>query len=195
MRGSEELLIDMLYEKERVHGALNKIRNVWDRINTEIYDIIKENNEGGSSIGWLNTWAPGKHGQMQCDISVMISPDMFSEFVIDELNVQSEFYDYPLYHLDGMEQVRHLDNILAIEKLRAIQWTCVDGQPSPVKFIPELKRIQTAGKSLLIRIKSKDMEPLMEQLSSKGLHLVVEDASSKEEADYLVKRACELTHE
>ena len=68
---------------------------------------------------------------MQCDMSVMFSKEMYREFIVDELEQQMEWLEYPVYHFDGVEQEQHLDYILGLKKLKAIQWTHVAGQPRP----------------------------------------------------------------
>ncbi|MDZ7723271.1 MAG: hypothetical protein U5R06_10810 [candidate division KSB1 bacterium] len=197
LRQSDNLLMDMALQPQVVQKALKEIMQVWKSVTPELYSLIRENNDRGSTIGWLDTWAPGLHAQMQCDISVMISPDMYETFAVPELEEQSEFLDYPLYHLDGAEQVRHLDHMLSLENLKMIQWTNVAGQPSPVEFIPVLQRIQQADKSLLVRVSDvKDIEPLMTSLSSKGLYIYVEPMlESENEADDIVKLVENLTHD
>lgn len=194
LMGPEELLPAMLEEPESVQRALKKIETAYERIMREVYDIVRDVNEGGSCIDWLSTWAPGFHAQMQSDMSVMISNPMFKEFVMPELQRQCEFLEYPLYHFDGIEQVRHLDDLLSIPNLRAIQWTQVAGQPPCTDFIPELRKIQAAGKNLLIIIRPDQIETLMENLSSRGLFLVT-TAPSKEDADAIIKQVSRLTHE
>ena len=194
LRGSENLLTDLMLQRQQVHEALDTIQDIWLKTNRMVRDIIWNNNNGGCTIGWLHTWAPGFHSQLQCDLSVMISPEHFSEFVMPELEEQSGLLDYALYHFDGIDQLKHLDMILSIERLKMIQWTCVEGQPPPIEFIPELKKIQLAGKGLLLKIESKWLQPLMEQLSSAGLYLVIE-TSSKDEALQVLKTAERLTHD
>lgn len=194
LRGSENLLVDMVLEQERIEEELKKIQQVWLKVSEEIYDITNRNNEGGSTIGWLNTWSPGRHAQMQCDLSVMISPALFNKLMMPELINQSEWMDNALYHFDGVDQTKHLDSLLSIKNLKVIQWTCVAGQPSPLEFIPTLKRIQADGKGLLIIIKPEELEPLMEQLSSKGLYLQL-SVSSEDEAREVIKKVERLTHE
>jgi hypothetical protein len=194
LRGSENLLMDLILAKENVHQALALIQRTWLRANREVQAIVQAGNRGGCTIGWLHTWAPGFHGQLQCDLSVMISPDHFAEFVMPELAEQSRLLDYPLYHLDGVDQLQHLDRILSLKDLKMVQWTCVAGQPPPTKYLPELKKIQAAGKGLLIKIEPEWFESLMTGLSSKGLYLVV-DASSKEETDGILRIAEKLTHD
>ncbi len=34
----------------------------------DIYAIVHNNNDGGSMIYWLKSWAPGLHSQMQGDL-------------------------------------------------------------------------------------------------------------------------------
>lgn len=194
LMGPDELMMTMLDDPEGVQGALEKIDKAYKKVMTEVYSIVKDVNEGGSCVDWLSTWAPGFHAQMQCDMSVMISNPMFKEFVLPELQSQCKFLDYPLYHFDGIEQIRHLDDMLAIPELRAIQWTQVAGQPPCTDFIPELKKIQAAGKGLIIIAGHDQIEPLMENLSSRGLYLIT-NASSREEADAIIRKVAKLTHD
>ena len=160
----------------------------------DVRNITKDNNQGGGCVGWLSTWAPGYHAQMQCDLSVMISNSMFKEFILPELQTQCDMLEYPLYHFDGIEQLRHLDDLLSIPNLKTIQWTQVVGQPPVTDFIPALQKIQAAGKNLHIAVDSRQIRPLMENLSSKGLYLTTW-ANSKDEADTIVKDVTRWTHD
>jgi len=124
---------------------------------------------------------------MQCDLCVMLSKEMFDEFVMPELTELCEFLDYPVYHFDGQEQIRHLDSLLSIEKLRAIQWTPVEGQSKTSTCIPVLQKIQAAGKNLILFPKLDEIEVLLDNLSCVGLHLVIDGVGSEEEAQRIVK--------
>lgn len=192
--GSDVLLEEMLDDPDAVQRGMDKMQIAFEDIVTDVYDIVRDVNDGGSCIGWLNTWAPGRQGQMQCDLSCMISPAMYKEFIVPELQKHCRFLDYPLYHFDGMEQIRHLDYLLSIPELRAIQWTQVAGQPPCTEFMSSLKRIQEAGKSLVIVVDPSQIRPLMENLSSKGLYMLT-TASSKEDADAILKEVSRLTHD
>ena len=194
LMGPEELLPAMIEDPEAVQGALRKIQKVYERIHREAFELIRHVNEGGSCIDWLSTWAPGFHAQMQSDASVMISNPMFKEFIVPELRAQCDLLEYPLYHFDGIEQIRHLDDLLALPNLRAIQWTQVAGQPPCTEFFPELKKIQAAGKNLVIIVQPEQIEPIMENLSSRGL-LLVTYVPTKEDADAVIRKVSRLTHE
>jgi hypothetical protein len=192
--GPETLLPLMLEEPDAVLRAFQKVEAAYEAAMRGVYDIVKDNNGGGSSIGWMSTWAPGMHAQMQADLSVMISNEMFEQFIMPELRAQCDFLDYPLYHLDGVEQLRHLDSLLSLEKLRAIQWTQVTGQKPCTEYIPELRRIQEAGKGLLILVSPAQIRPLMENLSSRGLYLITA-VNTKEDAEAILREVSKLTHD
>ncbi len=194
LRTPTELLQDMITDEEEVKECLRRIEAIWEKSTSDIYHCLKDYNFGGSCIGWLNTWAPGFHNQMQCDISVMFSNGYYEKYAREELERQSTFLDYALYHLDGQEQIRHLDTLLSIDGLKMIQWTHVVAQPSPVEFIPVLKRIQDAGKGLLLLLDPWEVEPILENLSSRGLFINVK-TKTKAEADDMVRLAERLTHE
>ena len=124
----------------------------------------------------------------------MISHAMFEEFALPEIKAQAAHLDKALYHFDGIEQCAHLDSLLAIDDLDVIQWTCVDGQPSPLEFLPELKKIQQAGKRLLIHQNNiKIFEELLKELSSKGLYLYGM-FETEDEARELVRLAERYSH-
>ncbi|PNT91073.1 hypothetical protein [Clostridium thermosuccinogenes] len=194
LRGSENLLMDMLLEPERVKAALEKIQAAWLRTNEEVYRIVCDNNDGGCSVGWLGTWAPGRHGQLQCDMSVMLSPEMFDQYIMDELRTQSSWMDYCLYHLDGVEQTRHLDKLLSVAGIHAIQWTNVAGQPRATEYLDVLRKIQAAGKGLIIHVEPHEVKVMLENLSSRGLYLLTW-AETQRDADDLVRMAEKMTHE
>ena len=111
-----------------------------------------------------------------------------------ELRAQCDLLDNALYHFDGVEQIRHLDSLLSIERLRAIQWTQVAGQPPCTEYFQELRKIQAAGKSLLILVTPEQVQPIMENLSSRGLYLIT-NAGSREEADALLNSIAKWTHD
>ncbi len=185
MRGTDTFLMDMITDEDFVTEGIQKLIPIYKETQEQFFDLVKENNEG-SIISWMHTWAPKRCAQMQCDLSVMISPEMFGKFIMPELEELSSFLDYPVYHFDGQEQIRHLDMLLSIEKLRAIQWTPVTGQPRTSTFIKELQKIQKAGKNLILFPGNNEIEFLLDNLSSRGLHMLVY-AWSEEEAEYLMK--------
>ena len=183
MRGPDNFLMDMIINEDFIHQGIQKLLQIYKETQQQLFDLVEENNQG-SIHSWMHLWAPKRCAQMQCDSSVMISPEMYKKFIVPELEELTSFLDYPVYHLDGQEQIRHLDILLSLDKLRAIKWTPVAGQPKTSAFIDVLQRIQKAGKNLVLTPQIDEVETLLDHLSSRGLHMVV-CVGSKEEADYV----------
>ena len=192
LRGTNNLLFDFVENPDFVKESTFKILNVLKYTGDKFFDIIKENNDSGSVHSWMHTWSPLRHAQTQCDFSVMISPEHFKEFVLPELEEVSSWLDHTNYHLDGQEQIRHLDMILSVKGIDNIQWTHVAGQPKIKEFIPYLQKIQKAGKGLILIPGADEVEFLLENLSHKGLHIIAYDVPTCEDANCLFKKACKL---
>ena len=194
LRGTEEFLYDMMEEPDFVKKGLRKLIDIQRKVIPGFYDAIYKNNKNGITHAWMHLWSEKRIMQVQCDLSVMISPDYYKEFVLPELEASTEWADYMVYHLDGQEQIRHLDYILSVDAIKMIQWTPVAGQPPTTTFIPVLQRIQKAGKGLVLILEPWEVEIVMDQLSSKGLRIIVNDVHSEKEAKELISLVERKTH-
>lgn len=186
LRGPNQMMIDFIDQPDAVHKALKTVQHVWEHTAAAVHDILKTNNHGGGCVGWLYTWAPGRHVQLQCDLSVMMSPEMFEEFLVYELHAQSQFADYSLYHFDGEQQIRFLPYLLDVRGIQAIQWTNVAGQKAVTEYIPVLQQIQRAGKSLICSCTPEEVPVMLENLDANKLHLTLW-AKSQQDADDIVR--------
>ncbi len=195
LRGSDNLLFDLFDEPELVKEACKRLVEVQKESNTAFFEAIKSNNDNGSTHGWMHTWNDGFHGQIQCDFSVMISEAHFEEFALPNLIASSEWMDRAIYHLDGSEQLRHLDMILSVDSIDMIQWVPVAGQPPVTNYIDSLQKIQRSGKGLVLILEPDELEPIMSSLSSKGLQLIINTVKSKEQADEMIRYAEKHTKE
>lgn len=185
IRGTDNLLVDMISDPDFVLEGVRNLLPIYKQTQNELFDLVKDNNDG-SVLSWMQLWAPKRMAQMQCDLCVMISNDMFNRFVMPELEELCAFLDYPVYHFDGREQIRHLDSLLSLENLKAIQWTPVSGQPRTSEFIPVLQKIQKSGKNLVLFPHASEVETLLDNLSSRGLHLLINGVSTLQEADDMI---------
>jgi len=145
----------------------------------------------------MQTWAPGPHYQMSCDFSAILSPEMFRRFILPELDGYMSVNEYSVYHWDGPDALKHLDALLGLPALRAIQWTPGAGQPrtSSPRWMPYLKRVQAAGKCLILPCAEPDeVKALLTELSSRGLFISTY-AASEDDARALLGRVAKWTHD
>ncbi len=148
----------------------------------ELYDEFYENatRAGYPSIGWMGIPNLGKGHIVQADFSNMISPELFDEFCLPLIRREIEPMDRVIFHLDGKGVARHLDRLLEIEKIDAIQWVQGVGDDEPLQqWVPLIRRIQDAGKSVVLDFKASELEGLIDELRPEGLFLCIScDASS-----------------
>ena len=191
--GTENVLMDMISDPEAVLHAIEVVNDGWIKTNEMFHQISSGVNRGGCHA-WMHLLAPGRIQHLQCDMSVMFSKEMYERFAMPELIRQMEWCEYPIYHFDGVEQVRHLDLLLSLDRLKGIQWTAVAGQPSAAHHIDILRRMQSAGKRLIVMAPPTDVKPLLEGLSAKGLYIHTQ-TDSMEEAQDLIRLTEELSKE
>jgi len=186
LRGTEKLCMDLIENPEEVKELRDSIIKVWIKCCDELFDIINKYQEG--TLGWFPAWSPGKMCPLQCDFSALISPKMYEEFVAPEIQTLARHLDNSIYHLDGPDAVKHLDIILNIPEINAIQWVPGKGAPPAIHWIPMLQKIQKKKKSLFVYAEeARQVEHLISELSPKGL-LISVSCNSEEEARTLVKK-------
>lgn len=188
--GNDELLYYLVDAPDHVHRFQRSLTPTYFEFHDRLYEIIKDE-DGGSCFSAFKIWAPGRMAKLQCDFSAMIGPKMFEEFVVPYLAEQCARLDYSVYHLDGPCALQHLDLLLGIKDLNAIQWTPGAGDPSSCAacYIPMYRKIRAAGKSLMMLGGTpEEARNLVEELGPEGLDICI-GAGSPEEADELVRQS------
>jgi len=189
LREAQTLLVDMIERPEWVEQKVTEINRVWFEAYQRIYDIIKLP-DGSSAFGAFRLWGPGKTAKVQCDASAMFSPDMFQRFVVPRLTEQCQWLDNSMYHLDGTQAICHLDALLDIDALDAIEWTPepgVEGGGSP-RWFDMYRRILEAGKSVQVVGADRDeVLPLLEAIGGKGVYVMTSFSSSNEAESLMAK--------
>ncbi|MDD5705448.1 MAG: hypothetical protein PHR35_05950 [Kiritimatiellae bacterium] len=185
--GTEKLMFALAEEPEKLHALRDHLSTLSRQIRGEIYALFRDSSQHGTIDG-MCIWSPGKVLTSQCDLSVMISPTMFREFVVPELEASYADVDHAIYHLDGEEEIQHLDALLAIERLRLIQWIpstrmAAPEYRKPLNWIPLFRRIQEAGKAVLIYCPPQDVSALLSKIDRSRAILFVncEDVRTAEQ--------------
>ncbi len=145
--GTENLLYALIDEPEEVHRLIGEIETVWYAAYQDLADVLKPQ---GAYTDWNGILSKEPSYITQCDFSYMISPAMFQEFVLETLRKDTEKLTNVIYHLDGIGQLNHLDMILSIKDLKAIQWVYGTGQPGSLHWMDVYKKIVDAGKQIMI---------------------------------------------
>jgi hypothetical protein len=144
---------------------------------------------GEPTSGWINLVVNGRFNVTQNDFSCMISAKMFEEFFLEGLIEECEKLDRCIYHLDGPDALRHLDMLLGIKKLHAVQWVCGAGNEGFSRWVEVYQKIQKAHKGILLYAGANELDEIFANLSPDGVWFgSVGGVSNKEEADKVIER-------
>ena len=188
LRG-DDLLYDLIDRPGWVHERLREITDSWIQAFDILHDKVRDD-ANGNAYAAFQIWGPGKTAKIQCDFSVMISPAMYREFVVPHLMNQCQYLDYAMYHLDGTNAIQHLDAILEIDELQAVEWTPQAGLPqggSP-QWFDLYRRIKQAGKSVqAIGVQPHEVVPLLDAIGPEGTFIWITDPMSEAEVEAVLK--------
>ena len=195
IKGTDKVLLDTVMQPEVLEHQMQQINDIYFRVFDELYDIIREDN-GEMAFCYFSSWAPGKMSKLQSDISTMISVDDYRRFVQPFICEQCQKIEYTLYHLDGVGAMHHLDALLEIKELNAIQWTPGVGEPqggSP-KWYDLYKKILANGKSIMACwVTLPELRPLLDAIGPDGIHLEM-DFHNEQEVDQALTIVDEYRH-
>jgi len=211
IKGTDKVLLDTVMQPEVLERQMQQINDIYFRVFDELYDIIREGDE--MAFCYFSSWAPGKMSKLQSDISTMISVDDYRRFVQPFIREQCQKIDYTLYHLDGVGAMHHLDALLEIKELNAIQWTPGVGEPqggSP-KWYDLYKKILAGGKSIMACwVTLDELKPLLDNIGGEGVHIemdfhnereveqalrIVEEYQSRDEVDRKVEEIIRIVEQ
>jgi 5-methyltetrahydrofolate--homocysteine methyltransferase len=163
-RPGEQLLYDLWDYPEETKKLTWEVHDHFWKYFYELDSITRSKNAGHS--GWLPIFSNQSSCVLQCDFCAMISPDMFQEFVLPELSASCKKLANPVYHLDGPGELPHLDYILSIPELKAIQWVPTNGAADMHNW-PELyRKIHEAGKLIQIAGTPRTLDAVVEQIGT-----------------------------
>lgn len=184
---TQDLMMDLLTKPELVKKVMGYFTDIWiEEFNKDI-KLIETAGNYGHVCCWVGLWAPGSTFPIQEDLSYMISPDAFVKMCLPNIKRIVDTVEYPLYHLDGDKALVHLDAILDIENLKAIQWQPGAGKERLSRWYHVIRKIIKAGKSCQVFANVDEIDDLVENIGSRGLLIVVKNASN-EQANELMEK-------
>lgn len=188
LRGTEELAVDLIEHSEKVKTKLQNSKDDFFRAYDIFYNMLRD---AGMPI---TSWTPLIHDgrfYIPCnDFSCMISTGMFEEFFVPGITEECRFYDRSIYHLDGPGAIRHLDSILSIKELDAVQWVPTAGEEGFTQWAYIYRKIQAAGKAVQLHTLSvKELPLVFETLKPEGVWFSnIAGIKDRNTADAVLKR-------
>ncbi len=189
LRGATGLCMDVIEQPDQVRRAIGAIYPVWHKVFAEFYRTMVEL-RGAGLFHWIGLWSNRPYHTVSCDFNFMIGPKEFQSICLPEIARQAASVGRACFHLDGPGAARHIDSLLDIPEIQAIQFTPGESTPSALAWIPMFRKIQARGRSLLAFCPAGEMLELSKELAPEGLALRVNDRPSVKQLDELYRTFC-----
>jgi hypothetical protein len=180
LRDPQEFCIDLIDHPQEVQTLCARITEDFPGVYEAFYARCRA--AGQPASGWLSLTCEGRYYIAQNDISSLVSPAMFDEFLVPWTERECVGMDRCMYHLDGLQALKFLDRVLAIPDLHAVQW----GPPPQYwdwrQWSEVYHRIQAAGKGFFLPIKKQTLPEVIERFDPRGMWLILEDIADEDEA-------------
>lgn len=151
-RHGEEMFYDMADDPDNMVRVLDRIRDAWH----EVYDKLNEHYKKQKGYSdWSRIYSSVPSYVIQADACFMFGGEHFDKFVLPYVKYQTEHIARTVYHLDGKGELIHLDKLLALPGLNAIQWIPGAGENN-IEWTDLYKKILQSGKSLQLPYCSLD---------------------------------------
>jgi 5-methyltetrahydrofolate--homocysteine methyltransferase len=147
-RPGEKLLLELVDTPDEVKRLTWEAHEIWHRVYRQLNEAMQAGSTGYTD--WAGIYSDVPCYMLQCDFGYMISPQMFDEFALPELNATCDRLPRAFYHLDGPGQLPHLDSLLAIDNLDGIQWVPGAGNPGCDRWPEVYRKINAARKKIQI---------------------------------------------
>ncbi len=197
LRGSQEIIYDLVDDEDGIKRRIAQVDDLYFAYYDRFFEQIKNESDGGSCYTVFQIWGPGRIAKLQCDFSAMLSPQSFRDFVQGSLRKQAQKLDTVLYHLDGADCIRHMDALMEIEEIDALQFTSGDFGPDGTleDWYVIYDKARAAGKSLWVKVYSggledwiRNVDRIVERYGSHSLFLHFPEMSMRE-AETLLRHA------
>ena len=171
-RDPEQFCVDLILNPEESKQLLQFASKDFKKIFDDWDKKLKDN--GQLSVTWIGLPSFGKFHIPGADFAAMISPEMYIEFGLPILQSEVKGMDHVVFHLDGKGVANHIDQILTVPEIQAIQWVQGVGDDEPImQWIPFIKKLQNAGKGVMVDLKPKELVPFMKEVEPKGIFLCI----------------------
>ncbi len=184
-RDPQQLCIDLLDDPQEVHKMVDLANENFLPLFDYYDSVLKAHDQ--LSVTWMEIPSRGTMHIPSSDFTSMVSTKDFCEFYLPSLQQEVRHMTHSIFHLDGKGVLRHLDVILSIPEINAIQWVQGVGDDIPIaQWFPVIRNIQASGKGVVVDIQLSELESFIAALKPDGLYLCI--AAEERDQPEIIKR-------
>ncbi len=193
MRDPQNMAADMIEHLDEVKALMARIEEDYYKVYNQFYEKLRA--AGQPITSWLTLMYDGRYYIPSNDFSIMVSKRMFDDVFLPGIQRECQFLDRSIYHLDGPGAIRHLDSLLSIPELNAIQFVPGSGNEDFERWIGLYQKIQKAGKGIQVICNFNEVGHVMDTLDPHGLFIYCSGVPNREAGLELLKRLEKWTAE
>jgi len=183
-RDPQQLCLDMIDAPEQVELLAEIAISDFEMIYNHFDGMLKE--AGQPSVSWMGIPSFGRMHIPSCDFSTLISPGFFQRFGLPILKKEVKTMTQNVFHVDGQGVAKHLDTILGVPEIHAVQWVQGVGDDYPImQWVPFIKDLQDRNIPVVVDLCKEDLKEFISVMQPKGLFLWVATESEEEEVEIL----------
>ena len=166
--------------KQLAQLAIADFELIYDHFDTLLKD------SGQLSVSWMGIPTFGRMHIPSCDFSALISKEFFIEFGLPILQQETKTMTHNIFHMDGKGVANHLEAILSVPEVHALQWVQGVGDDYPImQWVEFIQDLQDNNIPVIVDLSKEDVEEFTEVMEPKGLFLWIATDNEQEEIELL----------
>ncbi|MDR3688066.1 MAG: hypothetical protein P4L46_01715 [Fimbriimonas sp.] len=156
LMGPQDLCMAIADDPELVEHAVKHVtKGCLAAYERQVAPLVAENLPIGC---WMRALSRTRTHAPQCDFSAMVGPAYFERSILPSIREEMALAERNIYHLDGPDALRHLDALLDVPEIDAIQWVYGAGNGPARRWESVYRQILAAGKG--VRVEAEDVEDI-----------------------------------
>ena len=170
LRGMATMCLDLLIHPEQIKRLIDLAFAEYAEVYHHFDHLLKYREH--LSVTWMNLPSFETFNVLACDFATCIGREQFDEFCMPIIRREAGLFKHNVFHMDGRGVARHVDSVLTLPNLVAIQWAQGYRQDKPIaQWVPLIRKIQEAGKSVIVDLELHELEDFMKQVDPVGIML------------------------
>jgi hypothetical protein len=183
-RDPQQLCIDMIDNPDEVKMLADLSIADFETIYDHFDQMLKD--AGQLSVSWMGIPSYGRMHIASCDFSTMISPALYNQFGLPILQREVKTMTHTIFHVDGKGVARHLQAILNVPEVHALQWVQGMGGDYPImQWVPLIRELQSKGVPVIVDLSPAELDSFVDATDPHGLFLWVATDNEAEELEIL----------
>ncbi len=179
-RDPQQLCLDMVDDPDQVKQLAERAIADFETIYDHFDAMLKA--RGQLSVSWMGIPSRGRMHIPSCDFSALISPVFFRDFGLPVLQREVKTMTHNVFHVDGPGVAKHLDAILSVPEIHALQWVQGVGDLQPImQWVPFIKQLQARGIPLIVDLDRTELAQFVDAMDPHGLFLWVAATDEEDE--------------